>query len=84
MGNVVKVTGLENIEHERKIRDMIPGEIGYTVPWVFSNGQLNEDFTVSQKGGTASLRVKCVQAHEYEIHFEKPIYAKTLYWGTQS
>jgi hypothetical protein len=68
MTNIVEIEG--PIPYDRKIKDMIANEVGYTVPWAYQGGQLNEDFIISKKGGTATLRVKCVQPGLYSIRFE--------------
>ena len=76
MGNVIGVAG--KVPVERKISDMRAGEVGYTVPWAYNNETelLNEDFTISSKGGTVSLRVECVSPGKYSLTFETPVYRK--------
>lgn len=64
----------------RKIKDMQPGEIGYTVEWAIENGILNEEFHVNHKGGTASVKVTCISVGVYDISYEKPIY-KNIFTG---
>ena len=69
MSNVTSIKG--TIPKDRKIQEMATGEVGYTVPWAYQDGNLNEDFTIGTKGGTATLRVECVVPGRYSIHFEK-------------
>ncbi len=71
----VKVVGMLPVEDTR-IRDMMPGQTGYTVPWAYDrvSNKLDPDFTISDKGGTASMRVTCKSIGEYEIEFENPVY----------
>jgi hypothetical protein len=72
MTNVTKVKGRIPVEY--KIKDMKRGEVGYTVPWAYRNGNLNEEHTISDKGGTASLRIECVKPGSYSLTFEEPKY----------
>ena len=77
MSNILKVTGKP--ERERKIRDMLIGETGYTVPWAVRDGALNESFTIEpNKGGTLSLRVECVGKEQFHITYEEPVYRNPL------
>lgn len=72
MSNVI---GIKNEPvPEQKIREMSKGQVGYTVTWAYKNGYLDEDFTISEKGGTASLRVECVKPGLYSLTFEEPTY----------
>ena len=79
MSNVEHVIG--NIpEKPKRITDMKPGEVGYTVPWAYSdeNG-LNTNFTINEeKDGTVSLWVECVADGRYVIEFETPIYRNII------
>lgn len=62
---------------ETRIRDLVTGQQGYTVPWAYTRetGELDVDFVVrEEKGGTCSLRVKCTGINTYEIEFEEPVY----------
>jgi len=71
MSNVISVAG--NIPTKRYIREMREGEVGYTVPWAYEDGWLDDErFTVGLKGGTASLRIKCVKPGQYSLTFESP------------
>lgn len=70
--NVVFVTNLP--APTGRIGDMVPGESGYTVPWAYKDGVLNEDHSIGSKGGTMSLRVECVDPGEYMITYEEPEY----------
>ena len=72
MANVVKVSGTPPAE--RYISDMAEGEVGYTVPWAYRDGELNKHYTIGPKGGTASLRVECIIPGQYSITFEEPEY----------
>lgn len=74
MSNVVKVSGTPPAE--RYISDMAEGEVGYTVPWAYHDGELNKRYTIGPKGGTASMRVKCVARGQYSLKFEKPKYRR--------
>lgn len=71
MSNIVSVKGVLSRSLERRIGDMVAGEVGYAVEWaVDDDGGLREDYTVSTKGGTSSLRVECIEPHRYEITYE--------------
>lgn len=65
---------------ERTIADMLPGEIGYTVPWAWDEAvnQLRTTFTIGSKGGTSSMRVECTGPEQYQIEFEEPIYRNPM------
>jgi hypothetical protein len=69
--NVISVT---NLPSSHTIGEMSPGESGYTVPWAYKDGVLNEDHSIGSKDGTMSLRVECVSPGEYAITYEKPKY----------
>ena len=77
MSNILKVTGKP--ERERKIRDMLIGETGYTVPWAVQDGELNESFPIKpDKFGTRSLRVECVGKRQFHITYDEPVYRNPL------
>jgi hypothetical protein len=78
-GNVIGVAG-HVPEDERTIADMKRGEVGYTVPWAYSKKEnmLNTSHTLSEKGGTAHLRVECVGEDSYSLTFETPRYRDFL------
>lgn len=59
----------------KRIRDMRPGEVGYTMPWACRDGKLDEDFPLTKKGGTASLRIERKANGSYKLTPEKPVYA---------
>ena len=59
---------------EPKIKDMKAGEVGYTVEWAIDNDVLNDEYTISEKGGTASVRITCIRPGLYSIEYEEPIY----------
>jgi len=71
VSNIVSVKGVSSRSLERRIGDMVAGEVGYAVEWaVDDDGILKENYTVGTKGGTASLRVECVAPHQYRIVYE--------------
>jgi len=74
MSNIVSTKGLPKSAFDVHIRDMEPGDVGYAVEWAVQDGVLNENFTVGEKGGTASMRVTCVAKGQYEIEYETPKY----------
>jgi len=76
MARVNSVTGVSEESRRRYIKDMEPGETGYTVEWAYDEktGQLDDGFPISSKGGTASMRVTCVKRGVYDIAFETPEY----------
>ena len=76
MSNVVGIAGKIPVP-DRRIADMQPGQIGYTVEWAYDSetGELDETFTLDSKGGTCSLRVECVRPHQYSLTFETPVYS---------
>ena len=52
--------GFESQPNERRIFQMEPGEVGYTVPWAFDveTEELNENHWIkSRRGGTVTMRV---------------------------
>jgi len=68
MGNVISV---KNEPVKRCIRDMVKGEIGYTLPMAYRNKKLNEMYAIyKEKRGNASLRVECIRPHKYSLEFE--------------
>ena len=72
MSNVI---GVKNEpKTETRIMDMSKGQVGYTVPWSYKDGHLDEEYTVCEKGGTAYLRVECVKPGLYSLTFEEPKY----------
>ena len=72
MSNVISV--VDNMPPERHIRQMLKGEVGYTVSWAYDGDNLDEEFTIMSKGGTASLRVECIEPGQYSLTFETPSY----------
>ena len=68
MGNIVSKEGYPRVEH--KIGDMCSGDVGYTVEWAIDGDNIREDYSISSKGGTANVRVECVQPHKYRIVYE--------------
>ena len=54
----------------RKICDMFAGEEGYITPWSYRNGVLNTDSTISRKGGTSTVWIRCNGDDTYTIKFE--------------
>ena len=73
MSNIVRVTGYVP-EPELRIGDMQPGDTGYTVPWAIKDGVLDEDSTLTEQGGPASVKITCTEPHKYAIHYETPRY----------
>jgi hypothetical protein len=59
---------------ENTIREMQPGDHGYTVPWAFNptTNTLDERFTIgSESFGTQELRVDCVVSGVYRVRLVK-------------
>lgn len=61
---------------ERRINEMEAGEVGYTVPWAYApeTEELNDAFTISEKGGTACMRVSCTMPGVYSVRVEDRVY----------
>ncbi len=77
MANVISSKGFSSDTFKRKIKDMNPGEVGYTVEWAIQNGNLDEEYTIfPDKGGTGSVRVTCIAKGKYEIEYEASVYKK--------
>ena len=56
------------------IKNMKPGDIGYTVPWAVRVNQdgdcfINGDFTIVEKGGTCCLKIKIINSIGYSSRF---------------
>lgn len=79
MSNVIGIKNEPN--PERKISQMVKGEVGYTVPWAFDckTQMLNENFLVWDKGGTVSVQVECVRPGLYSLTFEEPAYRELIF-----
>ena len=68
-GNIVFEIGAP--PKEFYVGDMIPGEVGYVVPWAASQGNLNTKFTIHPKShGTATLKVECVAPGKYKLDWK--------------
>lgn len=64
---------------EKQIKDMLPGERGYTVEWAYREGRLNMCFTVkSDSCGTSDMLVECISDGEYKIRLNNGI-VKTVW-----
>ena len=72
MSNVISVTNEQ--KPPQTIAQMVPGQVGYTVPWAYQDGELNENYQFVAKHGMSTLRVECVYPGKYAITFEG--------WGT--
>ena len=69
MSNVVSVKN--EPEQKRCIKDMVKGEIGYTLPMAYRDRKLDEKYAIyKEKRGNASLRVECIRPHKYSLEFE--------------
>lgn len=70
--NVTSVTYKTTKWPEVKIKDMVSGQIGYTVPWAYNekDKMIDERFTIAEKSGAASLCVECVKPGTYSLTFE--------------
>ena len=69
---IIKVRVIGEVQYQRRIKDMLPNEVGYCVPWAFNplNGDLNIRYPVAiKKCGTMDLKVRCVNKYnnEYEV-----------------
>ena len=70
MSNVTNIMGAP--EYHQEIGKMRVGEVGYTVPWAYNceTGNLNELYTIEHtRGGTCTLKVKCVLVGKYTIEY---------------
>ena len=66
------VISVKNEPVKRCIKDMVRGEIGYTLPMAYRNKKLNEMYAIyKEKRGNASLRVECIRPHKYALEFER-------------
>jgi len=76
MSNLRMVFGKSQQSQEKKIKDMIVGEIGYTVEWAIDedSGTLDTNYMITEKCGTACVKVTCLGNGTYDISYEKPIY----------
>ena len=76
MSNVIGVRG-KIPQQEKKVAAMKPGQVGYITEWEYDSltGDVNEQATLSSKGGTCSVRVECVKPHLYSLTFETPVYS---------
>lgn len=53
------------------IRDMAPGDSGYTLPWSVNDDQLDESYPLEQDShGTMTLHVECVAKGRYALDYE--------------
>lgn len=65
---------------QRRIRDMYVGEVGYAVPWAFTQsedcpgtGHLDTDMSVDPgPGGTLEMRVLCTAEGRYGVDLPRP------------
>ena len=65
-GNIVKEIG-QRPEAE-KIKNMVPGQVGYTVPWAVNRDNINPEYSLRpEPGGTVQLKVKCIGVGMYEL-----------------
>lgn len=74
---MVLIRGKKGPKFGRRIKDMQPGELGYSVPWAYSpnTSTLNEEFTIHPyKQGTVELPVRCLAPGSYEISFDEVSY----------
>ena len=74
MSNVI---GMKNKpEPRRTIGNMTRGEVGYAVPWAYNHetNEIDEQHSIGEKLGTASLRVECIKPGQYSLTFEEPRY----------
>ncbi len=63
---------MSQASQRRKIYEMEPGEIGYTVEWAFNEDtqELNTDFGIYEDAvGTVLMQVTCIKPGEYEIAY---------------
>lgn len=76
MSNVRMIFGKSQNSQEKKIWDMVKGDVGYTVEWALDEktGKLLLGYPVGEKGGTFSMKVTCLGDGLYDVSFEKPIY----------
>jgi len=59
------------------IKNMKPGDVGYTVPWAVKVNQdgdcfINGDFTIGEKGGTCCLKIKMTKDGVIAYIFDLP------------
>jgi len=76
MSKVRMVFGKSQASQEKKIKDMVKGDVGYSVEWAFDEetSKLNTEFMVGEKGGTFSMKITCLGNDLYDVSFEKPVY----------
>jgi len=74
MSNIVSTKGISQESLKRYVSDMKPGEVGYAVEWAVKNGNLDVNAEITDKGGTASMRVTCIERGKYAIEYESPVY----------
>lgn len=76
MSNIRMIFGKSQQSQKKEIKDMIQGEVGYTVEWAIDEktGELNTGYCVTEKGGTACVKVTCLGNGLYDISYEKPVY----------
>jgi len=58
-----------NIQYKKRIKDLRIGESGFVVPWAYNpnTNELDQEFSVGERGGTVQLRVYCEDTNEFVV-----------------